>query len=909
MLRSRHVLILAKLGFLGLLLLALPGFALAVLYTEPFAGWRHAQAEALLSDAIGLDSSINGPIEIGFGWNPLITLTDIAGDRGDLATDVKEVSADRLALRISIPTLLTGKVDLNAIVVDGLKVDIDIPTDADAEKAGRKEDDDLAIGEFIQDFVRSQFSSDVTVNGLDLTFDNQETGFAMHYALDRIAATPSDAGAIAIAGAGSINNAPWTIEGEVAAPGDDDEFRNFTLTASQAGLTSKLSGRYAFDDEADRIDAALTGTSPALARLLEVYDIRGDLDGTGDISAKFSGALAKLALSDLGLKLNFKNGNSIELTGSAADVVAGTGLDLILTGKLVPQASSGEKPLYDLGVTGFTGRIAGAVDGVLVRDFHVTTTSLKAQLKEFGPISAERVWKDPEGRLGLYDVLVLAGDPKAPSVRVTGTVKNIIQFQGVDLKGAIDFRTADFLDLAAEENAEKLGHLKGNIALSDADGSLGIEALTAEVVNSVLLALRINLVFDDLNKADDLVFDTNLDIQNFKAFAATLGSDIEDLGAVAFNGKVTGSNERISASGTTNVGETVITGTLTGAFTGGRPVLSGDIATPILHLSDLTKLVSIRSVYLANVDNTDTDIIEYSQGWEKLFVDLQIKVAKISGGGPGTSNIQGRVTYGEGIVGLDPLTMSFLGGRASATGKIDTTGTENAFAVKGRVDNMQIGAILREMKVGYPVSGALQVSYDLTGAGSTMAQIPRSLGGSLTVNLRNGWIGTGLLDLAGLSLPAWLLTRGNGKSANVACLVAPFNFTSGRGVTHGLVMETLEVQVVGVGYVDFRKDYLDLRFKPKALREQFLKIAQPFAIQGPMSKPQLRLTGAPVAGAVTDVLSFPFNLLGTILQPDARQPGRVPCRVVHATAGRPGNAQKGGIMGGGILKLPFVGRP
>ncbi len=683
MLRSRHVLILAKLGFLGLLLLALPGFALAVLYTEPFAGWRHAQAEALLSDAIGLDSSINGPVEIGFGWNPLITLTDIAGDRGDLATDVKEVSADRLALRISIPTLLTGKVDLNAIVVDGLKVDIDIPTDADAEKAGRKEDDDLAIGEFIQDFVRSQFSSDVTVNGLDLTFDNQETGFAMHYALDRIAATPSDAGAIAIAGAGSINNAPWTIEGEVAAPGDDDEFRNFTLTASQAGLTSKLSGRYAFDDEADRIDAALTGTSPALARLLEVYDIRGDLDGTGEISAKFSGALAKLALSDLGLKLNFKNGNSIELTGSAADVVAGTGLDLILTGKLVPQAASGEKPLYDLGVTGFTGRIAGAVDGVLVRDFHVTTTSLKAQLKEFGPISAERVWKDPEGRLGLYDVLVLAGDPKAPSVRVTGTVKNIIQFQGVDLKGAIDFRTADFLDLAAEENAEKLGHLKGNIALSDADGSLGIEALTAEVVNSVLLALRINLVFDDLNKADDLVFDTNLDIQNFKAFAATLGSDIEDLGAVAFNGKVTGSNERISASGTTNVGETVITGTLTGAFTGGRPVLSGDIATPILHLSDLTKLVSIRSVYLANVDNTDTDIIEYSQGWEKLFVDLQIKVAKISGGGPGTSNIQGRVTYGEGIVGLDPLTMSFLGGRASATGKIDTTGTENAFRGEG----------------------------------------------------------------------------------------------------------------------------------------------------------------------------------------------------------------------------------
>ena len=83
-------------------------------------------------------------------------------------------------------------------------------------------------------------------------------------------------------------------------------------------------------------------------------------------------------------------------------------------------------------------------------------------------------------------------------------------------------------------------------------------------------------------------------------------------------------------------------------------------------------------------------------------------------------------------------------------------------------------------------------------------------------------------------------------------------------------METNYVQVVGVGFIDFRSDSIDLHFKPKALREQFLKIAQPFAVQGPMSHPRPAADRRAVVGAVTEVLSFPFNLLETILQPDAR---------------------------------------
>jgi AsmA-like C-terminal region len=344
------------------------------------------------------------------------------------------------------------------------------------------------------------------------------------------------------------------------------------------------------------------------------------------------------------------------------------------------------------------------------------------------------------------------------------------------------------------------------------------------------------------------------------------------------------------------VGKTTITGTLSGAFTQGGPTLSGNIATALLHLSDIVKLSSINAVYQANVDQSDADVFNYSKVWETLFIDLQTKVAKIAGGG-GASNIQGRVTYLAGVIGLNPVTMTFLGGKASAIGKIDTTGAENNFALKGRVDNMQIGAVLRELKSSYPVSGALQLSYDLTGAGNTKGQIPRSLNGNLSMSLRNGWLGTGLLDLAGVSLPAWLLTRvPGGNQANLVCAVAPFRFGKGKGTTQGLVLETYDVQVVGVGLIDFRQSELNLRFKPQALRPQFVKIAQPFAIRGPLSHPQLRLTGAPVAGAVVEVFAFPLNLLETIVQPQANELGRIPCHITYTAS-----ASASGPLGLGIL--------
>ena len=100
--RSGLHLVLARLGFLALLLLALPITALAVVFTPPFEPWRRSKAEQLLSEAIDLQTVIKGPVTIGFGWEPTISIADVASVDDDMPTDLKGVSAKALSFKLGL---------------------------------------------------------------------------------------------------------------------------------------------------------------------------------------------------------------------------------------------------------------------------------------------------------------------------------------------------------------------------------------------------------------------------------------------------------------------------------------------------------------------------------------------------------------------------------------------------------------------------------------------------------------------------------------------------------------------------------------------------------------------------------------------------------------------------------------
>lgn len=869
-----------RLLFICGVVLSLPILAYRLLAEGPFEGLRRQVSGAVLTAALGTPIEVKGPVEIAFGLEPVVSIRGIASADGGNATDVKALAVDAVDFQVPLLPLLIGRVDMDWLTVEGLKVVIELPQGRERESKGAE-----AIAAFVSGVVHSPVSRNFELRDAAIDYSDRETGFSLRYGIDAIVSKAREDGAVDVDARGDLNGEPWAVSGN-AKPLEDGNKRQFAFSATHAGLTSALAGDFVFGWSGDTVDMRVTSQLPSLQRFLAVYQIAGGLEGSADISGRLSGPLETLKLSDLMVKLAVRSGAVFTVSGVIDDVVAGKGLALTLGGRFAePEPASAKAwPLLDIGITGFSGRIEGNYDGVLVRDFVVHTDALNTVLSEFGPITAERLYKDENGRLGLYDIVALAGPADRPSVRIAGTVKDIIDFHGVDLKGKLDLPVADVLDLAAGDHADDFGHLVGGVVVSDADGSLGVDTLSLTLPDSDLMTMSVELVFDDMEEANAFRFATHLDIPRFEAVAAALGSEVEGIGAVKFDGTATGSGQRVEIAGTAVTGQTTFTGTLTGTMAENKPVLSGDLSSPLLHLSDMRKLQAISATYLDHVNEQDEDVVDPSKAWESLLVDLQINVDSIAGGGPDASNIKGRVTFRDGVAGLDSIAMAFLGGRTTTSGEIDTRSSPKRFALQGRVSNLPIGRVLDEMEVTLPVRGTLSGTYDITGSGNDAAAIPRTLNGSVNMSLRNGWIGSDMINLTGMSPPAWLLSRGRaGSGTDIVCVEAPFAFNNGQATTRGLVLETSAVQIVGVGYVDLRRDAIDLRFKPQALRRELINTAQPFAVQGPLDSPALRLKGAPVANALAGTIAFPFNVLDGIVQPRADAPGRVPCQVTRAT--------------------------
>jgi hypothetical protein len=150
------------------------------------------------------------------------------------------------------------------------------------------------------------------------------------------------------------------------------------------------------------------------------------------------------------------------------------------------------------------------------------------------------------------------------------------------------------------------------MALSDADGSLGLEQFSARVTDSTLLSLSIDLIFDDLARESEIKFDTHLDIPKFKAFAAALGSVRRDCRRRGATHQCERNHADRPNHGYGNAYRLFAAGAA-GAVRRHRH----RAASPV----GLIMLSSINAVYEANVDENDADVFDYSKVWQTLAID------------------------------------------------------------------------------------------------------------------------------------------------------------------------------------------------------------------------------------------------------------------------------------------------
>jgi uncharacterized protein involved in outer membrane biogenesis len=867
-------------GFILGLCLCVAALFYAAIKLPTFEKWRRSTAEAALSNYLERTVTVSGDVEVLFGWHTRLVLSDVS------IKDASWTTSDRIQkigraefLAHSLKLVTGGNVELTGLVLEQARINVEVDengvTNFSANPGNVELPEPLAA---LSDFLRSNAAQDLVLRDVQFTYHNASTGWSAVNSIHSFSSRQSSDGQqLTIEGKGTLNKSPVSLSAVMET--SETQAVNpapapFNISLIFPGAKTSVAGTIDLASEIAKIGAKLDIKSASIGDLLTTFEIERALEGNGEFSGNISGPLNGMSLDQIAANAKAANGNTFTLQGKIGNLATGDGLELAFSGDLSKNASDNpaSETLYNLSATGFSGKLSGTPDAILIKDFHLATNAFDADLQKIGPVSVEKVVRDDTGRIGLEGVKVLAGPPEKPFLELSGAISDALNLSGFTLDGRLDIDTATVLGFQNDKDASGLGRLKGEIALSDSDGKPGLEKLEARVANSKLIALDVSLVIDDLRHLDEVAFQVELDIPNFQRFALALGAKVKKIGPVKFKGRLSGGGQNLLADGNALFGKTAIAGKLEGSLVEGGTKLSGNLSTPLLHVQDIRNIFDVQKLIAAQAHDAMPDQFDARGLKGSMQIGLDVKAAKIAGAGKSASKLDARLKYNDGVVRVDPFRVRYLGGQITSNLDINLKQDTPRIKARGSMNDWRIGNTLKQMGAGGTLTGTVRMNFNLSASGSTPQAWLKSLNGKTSVYLRNGTVGSSLIDLSGLSLPGWLFSKSSaGGVTKLVCAVAPIAFKNGRGSVKPLVLETENVQIVGVGSIDFRKSIINIKATPRAKRPEIAGVATPFTITGKLSNPKINLQeGAGTAKVVGETLLLPLSILGALFKSDIK---------------------------------------
>ncbi len=500
---------------------------------------------------------------------------------------------------------------------------------------------------------------------------------------------------------------------------------------------------------------------------------------------------------------------------------------------------------------------------------------LELDLPALGPIRAQATLNDRDETFALTEIEATAGSPDQPNVSLTGEIGDLLDFDLVALTGRFDLATALVLDLERAAEGAGLGRLRGRFDLSDADGSLGLEALRGEVRETQLLSLSVAGVFDDLARRDELRVRASLNVPNVSKLGREFDMELGSTSSLVFSGEVSVNEDRLAASGAARLGETDLEGRLAGDLKGERPTFRGDIFSPKLRVADLTSLAKPE----APKPEPAQSVEESDDTWvfgeapipfaalQEFDLDLDLLIRDIQGIRLEIDQAEAKLKLVDGVLRVDPLNFAFVGGRVDSTVLADTGKAAPEVFVELTADDVDLGDLLLQTEASVPLDGEMDLSVDLRATGHSPRALASSLEGELDLALSRGRIRSGLFGLTAINPLRWMFSRSARKGySEFNCFIMRFDVKQGVADSQVLFIDTPNIRAVGEGRIDLQREELDIAIRPRGKSRRLINMSTPFAIRGPLTDPSVVVstTGA-TARTAGEVLASPLNLLGSLL--------------------------------------------
>jgi uncharacterized protein involved in outer membrane biogenesis len=465
-----------------------------------------------------------------------------------------------------------------------------------------------------------------------------------------------------------------------------------------------------------------------------------------------------------------------------------------------------------------------------------------------GPVTASGRLKGQADALGASGIEVRVGSKEKVWVELDGSIADVVALRDVDLALSFGAVSLHHLSEMLERELSRTSPLEGSAALSDKDGSLGLEHLRLHGGENSPVEIHLDARFDDLPARDEIEIELGLRGQDTRVLGAIAGVDLPIISPVEFQGKLQGSEKHLEANEVAvRLGETRIRGSLSGSFArDARPSVKARLVSKLVRLQDLGLTRSETAsappssdVRAASGGPPDGQSPLPFEDLRHVDLDIGVQLDRLTGyRGLDATDVRVALRLQDGELVVKDAGATFQGGHLSANMRADARTPLAKLQIALKTRGADLTRVMAQFQEKTDFSGTVDADIGLQAVGGTVDALRQSLAGHVGVSVRDGNAASQIarefvLNLAGAVLPG-MKTK---KLPSIGCGAVDLEIADGIATVRSFLLQEKEITVTGTGKVDLAGGVYDLRFVPTTTNPGILSVAPEVEVKGPLDAP------------------------------------------------------------------------
>ncbi len=230
-----------------------------------------------------------------------------------------------------------------------------------------------------------------------------------------------------------------------------------------------------------------------------------------------------------------------------------------------------------------------------------------------------------------------------------------------------------------------------------------------------------------------------------------------------------------------------------------------------------------------------------------------------------------------GVVAVSVFSMTYLGARAQASGRIEGAGDGGRVTANVSLAGADMAQFARALSFGaVPIAGKLDAEGTASAKAATLNAAVRGAQVAATVSMTGGAIARNVIELA--SLDVRRLFRKPSGMTPVSCLLAVLDMHAGSGTVLPLRVRAAEGTVIGHARFDLYRRWFDLTIGTQPSTTSGFALDVPMEVSGPFASPTVRPARWSAEGRAMLAAGFDLTRLPPRIRDLAR---RNPCASIR----------------------------